>query len=172
MTQTQFKGSPRAAIKEERACQKLIQPSILPVDTTSNHQHPSSRLSDRSYQISAIMKTSILVLLGFCAVMSTFCCVDAAYAQSKSAQIMADFYDMLAQLQREEKMANMQQGWWQNGGSSGSNTRTVYCYSGSNCSGALKGTGTAAFCCASQGEGHSGGSYKGTSSGATCYNCS
>ena len=88
---------------------------------------------------------------------------------------LQDFYDTLVLLQGEDKMANMQQGILNAikerlgiGRNSGSDTRTVYCYGGSNCEGGLLGTGTATFCCNAQG----GRSFRGTSRGATCYNCS
>ena len=91
--------------------------------------------------------------------------MDAVYAQRKSAQKMAES-------QGEEKIANMQKGILnvireRRGRKSGSATKTVYCYGGSSCGGGLLGTGTTTFCCNAQG----GKSYKGTSSGATCYNC-
>ena len=112
------------------------------------------------------MKTSILVLLGFCVVIGTIRCVDAAYAQRKSAQKMAelqDFYDTLDLLQGEENLMADIQG-------KAKKSKTVYCYGERGCR-ELLGTGTKSFCCKRKPNGLGGKSYKRTTPGAPCKNC-
>ena len=87
---------------------------------------------------------------------------------------LQDFYDTLALLQEEEKMANMQQGLLDAISSSlGTENQEAYCYTARDCNGVRTRTQNAGVCCTSAG----GSSFKietrpGSNVFGSCDNCS
>ena len=135
----------------------------------SNHrtvkQDSRSQVVKTSYNSAAIMKIYVIVLLASCTIISNICYTQAAYARSEAE--VQDLYDQLAQM---EQSAKVQQGIWSNIRDRIRNQPiTVYCYSGTGCTGSLSGVGSRSFCCSSSG--HGGKSYTRTGD-ETCRPCS